>query len=504
MTSASTDARRSGRADVAAAVASLRVRELVGPSVDRAVELIGIRPAVAWAALAGLVLVGAAGIAFVTWAGLQVLALGAVAALVVVLVSFRWPLVPLFLFVALTPVEELVVIGPFGSLSRYGEILFILAYGLPRLGRLRIRAMPLTAYGFVIWATLSVGWAIDRTVAATELPVLGLLYVTAVVVAALVSERPSIVRPLIWTYSASAVAVGVLGLAAFLTSGAVTGPNDRAAAFQDQNPAYYAAILLPAFVFAVNELLNGRTVLVSAAVTAVTAGAILASGTRAAWVGAAIAVVVFVLPRLSVPRRLAAIGVAGAVAIGVLQFSGLTTLIVDRAVLALSTGGAGRTDIWTVGLTIYESEPLTGVGLANFPVAYTPAAVRNSDVGAYSADNPAYRAPHNIAIGTLAELGPIGLLLLAGFLAPLSLRRGWGPNGPIVQAIVASLVVNAFFLDIVNRKQFWLFLAIACGLAVLRRERGLDEADDRGPRWGSMPSVRRVIPDRPPAHRPAT
>jgi O-antigen ligase len=448
-----------------------RSANLLRPSVERTAAVLTISNALAGTLLAGagvliLVVVGVA-----VRAGLGPIALGGALAILVVLASFRWPLLPLFAFVILTPVEDVVVVGPFGSLSRYGEILFVLAYALPRLGRLEMRAIPLSAWGFVIWVTLSVSWALDRSVSIQELPILGLLFVTGLAVAALVVERPTMVRPLIWAYSASAFVVAAYGLFQFIQSGAVTGPNDRAAAFENQNPAYFAAFLLPALVFSVNELLNWRAVLASAAVASVTAGAILASGTRAAWFGAALAILFVVVPRLSPARRLAAVCLAATLSIGIFQVSSLTTLIVDRAALALSTGGAGRTDIWTVGLSIYESAPLTGVGISNYPVAYTPEIVRSSAVGVYSSQNGAYRAPHNIVVETLAELGPVGLALLAVFLIPLIARAGWGPEGPVVQAVVVSLVTTSFFLDILNRKQFWLFLAIACGLALLRSRR---------------------------------
>lgn len=448
-----------------------RPADLPRPVIERTAAVLTISNALAGTLLAGagvliLVVVGVA-----VRAGWGPIALGGALAILAVLVSFRWPLLPLFAFVVLTPVEDILVLGPFGSLSRYGEILFVLAYALPRLGRLEMRAIPLSAWGFVIWVTLSVSWALDRSVSIQELPILGLLFVTGLAVAALVVERPTVVRPLIWAYSASAFVVAAYGLFQFIQSGAVTGPNDRAAAFENQNPAYFAAFLLPALVFSVNELLNWRAVLASAAVASVTAGAILASGTRGAWFGAALAILFVVVPRLSPARRLAAVCLAATLSIGIVQVSSLTTLIVDRAALALSTGGAGRTDIWTVGLSIYESAPLTGVGISNYPVAYTPEIVRSSAVGVYSSQNGAYRAPHNIAVQTLAELGPVGLALLALFLIPLVVRAGWGPEGPVVQAVVVSLVTSSFFLDMINRKQLWLFLAIACGLALLRSRR---------------------------------
>ncbi len=55
----------------------------------------------------------------------------------------------------------------------------------------------------------------------------------------------------------------------------------------------------------------------------------------------------------------------------VYQLPGVSDLVSERTETAISTGGAGRTDIWSVAGTIYWSAPVLGVGYANFPVAYT-------------------------------------------------------------------------------------------------------------------------------------
>ena len=123
-----------------------------------------------------------------------------------------------------------------------------------------------------------------------------------------------------------------------------------------------------------------------------------------------------------------------------------------------------------------------GVGFANFSVAYTQDAVRASDVRTW--DYLQSFGPHNLVIGTMIELGPIGLLLLALFVLPLILRRGWGPDAQMIQAALASLFVLALFLDILsNRKQVWLILGLAGGLAYLRRvrEKTLPETDPPTP-----------------------
>lgn len=428
-------------------------------------EEVRLPPAPVLVAIVGIIIAIAVG------TGFEIQAAGAVAGIAALWVSFRWPLLPLFAYAMLIPIEEVVVLGDLGTLSRLAAILFILAYGLPRLRRLRIEAMPIAAWGYVAWAVLSIGWAVDRKVAIAEVPILISLFLTAVVVAAAVVERPSIVRPLLWAYSLSAAVTAVVGLAKYFSGGTPTGTNDRVAALQGQSVAYFAAYLLPALIFCIFELVENRRVIVSAAIALASAAAILVSGTRAAWLSVGLVVATLVLPRIRPGRRIAAVGIALALGVIALQIPGLSKVVLERAAIAVSSGGAGRTDIWTVGLTIYETAPLSGVGIGNFPVAYTPELVRQSNVGVYSANNPAGRAPHNIVIGTLGELGPIGFGLLILTILPLVFRRGWGPDAAVVQAALAGLMAMSFFLDLLNRKQLWLLIGLAAGLTYLVHHR---------------------------------
>ncbi|MEA2577368.1 MAG: exopolysaccharide production protein ExoQ [Chloroflexota bacterium] len=463
------------------------------PALARIEDTFGLserRAALVAVAALGVVVVG---VSAATRLGILPEAAGLAAAFVAILLSLRWPLLPLFAFVMLIPVEEVLVLGG-GTLSRYAEILFIVAYAVPRVGKLTIRAMPVAAWGYVAWAILSLGWAIAPNETLLEIPVLVLLFITAVVLAALIVERPTIVRPLLWAYSLTAAATAALGVYGTLMSGAIAGANDRAGGLQDQNPAYFAAILLPALVFSLFELVNGRQLVISSVIAGLTAAAIAASGTRGAWVAVIVVVAVFIMPRLAPAKRLGAILVIATAGLIALQIPGLAPFLLERAETAVTTGGAGRTDIWSVGLTIYQSAPITGVGLADFPSAYTPERVRDSDVGVYSANNGAFRAPHNIVIGTLGELGLIGLFLLTIFLLPLVLRRGWGPDAVMVQAALASLVITAFFLDVLNRKQLWLLAGIACGLLYLARVHSDREAAMAARRTILLPSSAAIDP----------
>jgi exopolysaccharide production protein ExoQ len=424
---------------------------------------IGERSALVVAA-AALATVGVS-VALSTGMNLLVQVIGILVAFLALLVSMRWPLFPLFVLAFLIPIEEAFVVGGLGTLSRLAELLFVVAYGLPRLGRLTFSAMPLAGWAYFGWAALSVGWAIDPSVTLEELPTLGLLFVTAVLVACAVAERPTIVRPVLWVYALSAAMTAVIGIAAYVQGGQAA---TRVAALPGQDPAYYAALLLPALVFSFYELLHGRRIaLATAVVTLCTVGIIL-SGTRGAWLSGAVVAALYLLPRLRPARRVAAIVVMAGVLGLSLQLPGVAAFVSARTDTALSSGGAGRTDIWSVGLLIYGSAPVTGVGLANFPVAFTPARMRQADV-TIAPWRPANRPAHNIVIGTLGELGTIGLILLAMFLVPLLVRTGWGPDAAAVQAALASLAAMALFLDLFNRKQTWLVLGIAGGLALLAR-----------------------------------
>ncbi len=408
-------------------------------------------------------------VAFATRAGLLLQVIAIAIVLVALLLGQRWPLLLLFVFAALIPIEEVILFGELGSLSRIAGLLFAVVYGLPRLGRLTLRAMPLPAWAFVGWAALSVGWALDPGVALAELQTLIQLFVVAVLVADVVVHRPDVVRPLLWAYTLSAAASALIGIVPLLASGVAHAI--RIAAFQGQDEAQFAAVLLPALVFSLSELVNRRHLVLGAAVaTACTAGIVL-SGTRGAWVSMAVVVVLFILPRLRPRQRVAAVAVTVLLVVAAVQLPGAAALVTQRTDVALSSGGSGRVDIWSVGMVIFGAAPVAGVGFANFPVAFTTDRILASGA---TADPGTSRAPHSIIIGTLGELGLVGFILLALFILPLLARRGWGPEAAVIQAALASLMIAALFLDVLsNRKQVWLLLGIAAGLAYVGRHHGI-------------------------------
>ncbi len=409
----------------------------------------------------------AAGVVLATRLNMLPLALGVGALTIVTAASVRRPLLGLLTFAALIPIEGVLLIEGFGTLSRFAGILFAVTYGVPRLGRLAFTAMPAAGWAYLAWAAVSLGWAIDPNVASGQLFTLIQLFVVAALIADFVIRQPDIVRPLLWTYSLSAAVTALIGVQAYLVTDA------RSAALEGQNPAQYAAVLLPALVFGVHEALNGNRKILGAAIALLAILGVIISGTRGAWLAVVLVVPLFIFPRVPLRSRIMAVG--GAVAIGILllQLPGVADFSTERLTTALSTGGAGRTDIWTVAATIYASHPILGVGWANFPVAYTGDVVRASGIGFYTYSGA---ASHNIVVGTAVELGLVGLILLGLFLVPLLLQRGRGADASVVQASLAALLVLALFLDMIaNHKELWLMIGLAAGLAyALRAGSGSD------------------------------
>ena len=382
-----------------------------------------------------------------------------------VLLGLRWPLVPLFVFVALVPIEDTLVIPGLGTLSRGSGILFAVVYAIPRIGRLVPGALPPAGWAYIGWAVLSVAWAIDPGTSLGQIQTLIQLAIIAFLIADLVIHDPTVVRPLLWIYSVSAAATAAIGIATYFSGGVETGV--RLAAIGGQNPAQFASLLLPAFIFGLHELLNGRRVAASGLVALLCMAGIVLSGTRSVWVAATVVVFFLLLPRLGIRRAIVALGVVGVLALVTFQIPGVASLVAERTEMATPTGGAGRTNIWAVGLQIFESSPVIGVGYANFLVAFTSTVILSANI---SADIRANYAPHNVVVGSAGELGVVGLALLVLFIVPLIARRGWGPDGLLVQAILASLLIDALFIDIFGyRKQVWIAIGLASGLAYLAK-----------------------------------
>ena len=195
------------------------------------------------------------------------------------------------------------------------------------------------------------------------------------------------------------------------------------------------------------------------------------TGSRGAVIGIAVGVAAMTVSGIGHRRgRLLVAAVGLLMAAAALLTPGIAGPILQRFSTAAADSGSGRLDIWAVGATIFGQHPLLGVGYAAFPAAFTPEMVRLSAVPGLAYDSPlSTRGPHSILVGTAAELGIIGIVCLGLFLwRVLSARSSLGLWSFVRAALVATLA-QAMLLDILGRKQLWLLLGIALGIAAAAR-----------------------------------
>jgi exopolysaccharide production protein ExoQ len=394
--------------------------------------------------------------------GILLVALVAGAALAFALIR---PELLLYLYCVAIPFNFALPPGPAGTVARIAGLVFFFGYLVRRPDALRPGIIPLVGWAFMGWALASCLWAIDGDAAFNAWVSLVQLFVISILIASIVAADTRVVRNALWAYALAATFTAGIGCVSYLQSPAAF--LGRAAAFPDQDPALFASLVLPATIILMGEVQARSTrpalrVLALAAL-AVCAVALAISGTRSAWLGLVVAVGVWLVLQRGLRQVLAVTAVAASIGVLVVALPETQAFLLGRASTSLVTGGSGRTDIWSVGMSILASAPLSGVGLGNFPTAFTPYAISQATASAATGALYAGRAPHNVLLGTSVETGLVGGLLLVGFMAA-ALADSRGERGNVIRAALVSLFVQAMFLDILLQKQLWLFIALAFGL----------------------------------------
>jgi len=145
--------------------------------------------------------------------------------------------------------------------------------------------------------------------------------------------------------------------------------------------------------------------------------------------------------------------------------------LTSRYSAAEEDGLSGRTDIWRVAMAMVEDKPLQGQAYGGFADAfyqYMLTAKVDPQFGRmHSRGN---RAAHNIYLGTLAELGVVGLLVLGAMLVAhwqglwrarvRALRCGDEATARLALAllgVLASILIFGATLDLLGTKATWIW-----------------------------------------------
>lgn len=381
-----------------------------------------------------------------------------------------------FAVVLLWPVEATLggyaFLLPFDSISRLGNSpearaltwyvgasasLVLLILGLTNV---KLRTPPRTSWywlGFMGWGTISLFWALDSSIVSAELPTaLGLLGLYLVSVCFEISEKQF--SRIVFLAVAGGAAAAMVSLWDFHQG--IWTIETRAsliAGTHQSDPNVFAASLLIALTLGVARLVSSRRffekVFMLLAVFATT-GAILLTMSRGALVALIFAALIFAY-RLKRNRWI----------LFFFSLLPLSTLVLPslffvRLKEALLTGGAGRLDIWVVGLAAFKHFFAQGAGLGNFVSAYEQFRQVAPSFRGFS------RPAHNVYLQVSVELGIVGIcLLLAAVLSQL--RALWRAISSArlahhyavlvgCEALIWSMLAAAFFLGLLWEKAFWM------------------------------------------------
>lgn len=416
---------------------------------------------------------GAAIIAFLglvaSYAGVQlagtktgaVLAFGAVLVPLLLALSLFAPLIfPFGVYAMLTPFDSILILSGASTVTKVlgGLSAAALLFYLLRTKRVsdpdRSVAMWLL---YCLWLTSSVFWAIDAKTSLDLLPTALLLFGLYAVVSFVRIHTPTLdtVSRFVMAGGAAASAYAL-----YMYHSGVAIKESRMWLVTDNvnwNPDHLSASLLLPMAIAIMTCVFGRSLwmrLAGLASIGIMLPTLVLTGARGPELGLLVLVGYLILRE---PNR-ARLAWPVVAALGIAAIVSAPTLI-DRWSGALSSGGAGRTDIWHVGLEAFKQNWLFGAGFNNFPLAY--------DRAMMSVFQPQYigwnRAPHNIIVGNSVELGIIGLaLLLIGWYTQFRAMRAIGPEDPrfrmrlLLEASLLGLFVSGLFADVMLTKYLWL------------------------------------------------
>jgi O-antigen ligase len=320
---------------------------------------------------------------------------------------------------------------------------------------------------------LSYFWALNTEIAVYRLPVLALLlflYFAAASIRPTEKEMATIIWLVILGGFLGA-AIGLYGFSRGELPHQLSGRETLATSDRVTDPNILGASLILPLSLAVCQLLSSRTWprrLLLFGLVGVIGASTLATMSRGAM--AAIATVFIVLLWRSGARRrvLLPLVIMGGIVMSM-------PAVQKRLMLTQVDRGAGRLDIWQVGLSAFRHYALFGAGQDCFPYAFNQ----------YAQTAPHYvgvgRAPHNIYLGTGVELGLVGLLLLLGAIVRHLLLAAKGSHAVrdeglrlqlvSYEAALWGLLVCGFFLDLQWEEYFWLPLMLVVMTMHVRKAR---------------------------------
>jgi O-antigen ligase len=371
-------------------------------------------------------------------------------------------LFPFGIYAAVTPLDTLLTLPAFGTATK---ILGIVTAGAMLFYLIRtkrgVQPPPVAALWliFYLWATTTLWWAIDTD------PTFRLLGISwSLLLLFLVSSmfRPNrtMLSMAVGAVLTGAVICALYGLYFFHNGQNLNQTGGRLwIQTQDSqiNPDHFAnSFILPASLALVGALWSKRwfAKTLYAVALLLMLLVIALTGSRGAMLGFGTAVLFLLIKdrhRVQLTWFVGLGGLLGAVVGG--------PMLASRFQNAISTGGAGRTEIWRAGWAAFKHFWMLGAGYGNFPLAYN-----QFYLSVFQPTDPHFgRASHDILLNAAVETGIIGLILLVTcwvqtfrLLDPIGENDYRFPLRLALQGAIAGLFVTGLFADLMITKYVWL------------------------------------------------
>jgi len=363
----------------------------------------------------------------------------------------------LSIYVFLLPLDSILVMSGEETGATYTRLLsiatIIIVYLYVTANKLplpKMQTMFITTI-FIVYGLLSYFWATDPELLKDRIFIflnMLLFYLAASVLPVNKRDYQTLVTAL---KSGSSLAVLYL-LKIYFIDG-VTFAGDRASMIyenRETDPNQFAFSLLLPLALTLDATITSielRSKMIYTGSLVLIATGIVVTGSRGGMLGMLTILSVYLLSSLSARRIVIILSV-----IASLTYV-FEEIVKNRFEVALATGGAGRLDIWEVGIMAFIHKPILGYGLSNFPAAYDMYRYINSLQGAS-------RAAHSIFLSALVELGLIGVLIVTVMLIShyKTISKINDDYSLPLKAAFCGMLVQSLTLDVWWRKSFWILL----------------------------------------------
>jgi O-antigen ligase len=382
-------------------------------------------------------------------------------------------------YALLAPADALLIIGGGGAtLTRFSAFLAIFGLSIAFIADRRPSAHPRFAiawFAVLIWMVASVLWATDQAMAVAKVEQIGLAMfvfeLVALVRSTRIDLRVIIAANVITSCAIAAYAIIVHPVEAQLGAGRVVLKTATGRA----DPNDLAAGLILAFALCIaaattNERVGWR--ITGSLLALLLFTAVLATGSRGGLMAALLAVLWIAIRARR--RIVAVIFVVTVVAISIMQGDVWQRFIGDET-------GAGRSDIWKVGVAAFRQHWLIGSGIGTFPDAFNRVYLAVPHHFYISWSRPA----HDLIVQSFTELGIIGgVLVLGAWWLTFRQLHSIGRSDPDLwlrvglEAATLGYFVAALFIDVLDIKQTWMIPIL---IAVVESMRSRDPAPQLAP-----------------------